>query len=85
MVFFDLLINRKISWHLKRRFLNIVWVLINFTVLIIVTDVLLGSGWELIWCLGAIIYSSFSWILATLFFDALIGNEYDQKKRIHTD
>lgn len=82
---FDFLLNGNISWPLKRRLLNILWVLINLVVLSVTTHILLESGWEIIWGLGVLVYSSISWILADMLFNSLIGDEFNQKNNRKTD
>jgi len=70
-------IINKMNWKFKRIFLNIFWGIINICFLVWMTSKIIGSGWEIPWFFIALIYSSFYWILATIFFDAIIGDEFN--------
>ena len=69
----------KYSWRFKRTLLNLLWGLINLIILVYVTTLLIGTGWEFVWFIVSLMYGSVYWIIATLIFDALIGDEFDHK------
>ena len=67
----------KTNWQYKRIGLNLIWGLINITVLVYITTQIMGTGWKFIWFGLALIYALLYWILATMIFDAIIGDEVD--------
>lgn len=68
-----------ISWKLKRIILNIVWGLLNIFVFISVTNLMVQMGLEVLWLALLIVYASIYWIISTLIFDTIIGDEIDNK------
>ena len=67
----------KSNWHFKRTLLNIIWMFLNITVLISITSLIIGTGWETIWLIVALMYGVVYWLLATMLFDTIIGDEVD--------
>lgn len=68
-----------ISWKLKRVMLNILWGLLNIFVLIAGTNLMVQIELELLWLAVLIVYVSIYWIISTLIFDTIIGDEIDNK------
>jgi len=50
---------------------------IKYLVLIAITSLILGTGWEIIWLIFTLMYGSIYWILAAMLFDAIIGDEFE--------
>ena len=67
----------KSNWHFKRTLLNIIWMFLNITVLISISSLIIGTGWETIWLIVALMYGVVYWLLATMLFDTIIGDEVD--------
>jgi len=67
-----------LNWYIKRTILNVFWGLLNISILIFITSIIIGTGWEIIWFIFTLLYGSIYWLLATILFDAIIGNEFDE-------
>tara|TARA_R110000868_G_C10941162_1_gene767110 strand:+ start:2955 stop:3251 length:297 start_codon:yes stop_codon:yes gene_type:complete len=65
------------SWKFKRMVLNIIWGLLNLSLLVYGTNLFIKLGYELPWVAGVLIYASCYWIVTTILFDAIIGDEID--------
>ncbi|MDU8884576.1 hypothetical protein RXV94_00290 [Yeosuana sp. MJ-SS3] len=66
------------NWRLKRILLNIIWGALNVTVLIVITSLIIGTGWEVFWLILILMYGLIYWISAAILFDAIIGDEFDK-------
>lgn len=66
-----------LNWYIKRTILNVIWGILNISVLIAITSLILGTGWEIIWLIFTLMYGSIYWILAAMLFDAIIGDEFE--------
>ena len=65
------------DWYFKRIFLSIVFGVINIAILVSITSLIIGTGWETLWLIAVLMYGSVYWLLANMLFDALIGDEFD--------
>ncbi len=64
-----------LNYRQKRILLSLVWTLFNIIILSSLTIKVLGTGWELVWLTGVILYTTSFWILTSMLLDALIGPE----------
>lgn len=71
------LLNFYVSWKLKRLILNIIWGLLNVFILIAGTNLMMQMHLEMVWLAAVIVYISIYWIISSLLFDTLIGDEID--------
>jgi hypothetical protein len=67
----------KLDWYFKRSLLSIIWGLLNISVLISITFLIIGTDWEVYWFIITLMYSATYWLLATMLIDAIIGDEID--------
>ena len=67
----------KLNWKFKRILLNILWGILNITVLVWISTLIVDTSWKYIWTITILMYCSAYWILATMLFDAILGNELD--------
>lgn len=60
----------------KRLLIGSIWTVINFIVLSSITVSMFGTGWEVFWFFGLVIYALSYWILTSVLLDKLVGEEY---------
>lgn len=71
------------NWKIKRAVLNSICFLINISVLIFATNIMMAFHLEWFWLFCIIIYASVYWILSSLLIDRLIGDEIDNNAHKH--
>ncbi|MGC1204397.1 MAG: hypothetical protein WA839_05885 [Flavobacteriaceae bacterium] len=70
--------NRKeVNWFTKRIILHLIWGSVNILGLIYFSTMIIGSGWEFIIVICGFIYCSAYWLITSILFDKLIGDEID--------
>lgn len=72
--------NKKVDWLFKRIILHIIWGILNIVGLVYISTLISGTGWELVFLIGGLIYCLSYWIITCIIFDKLIGDEIDNIK-----
>lgn len=70
-----------LNWSLKRMALNILWGIINLSLLGYGSILMINTSWEIIWFAIVLIYTLSYWIISSLLIDRLIGDEIDNLKQ----
>ncbi len=70
----------KNDWLVKRTLLHILWAFINITTLIFVYSLVSNTKWTPVFIVGCLLYCLFYWLLSSIMFDKLIGDEIDHLK-----
>ncbi len=69
--------SKKVDWIFKRIILHIIWGVLNVLGLIYISALITGTGWEVVFLIGGLVYFSAYWIITCIIFDKLIGDEID--------
>lgn len=69
--------NKKVDWLYKRITLHIIWGIINILGLIYLYTLIKETSLELLFLIGCLIYFSSYWLISSILFDMLIGDEVD--------
>ncbi len=69
--------NKKVSWLYKRITLHIIWGILNILGLIYIATLIKESGLEVLFLIGCFVYCSSYWLISSMLFDKLIGDEVD--------
>lgn len=69
--------NKKVDWLYKRITLHIIWGILNILGLIYIATLIKDSGLELLFLIGCLVYCSSYWLISSILFDKLIGDEVD--------
>ena len=70
--------NRQdVKWFPKRIILHLIWGSLNILGFIYISTIIIGSGWESVFVICGLIYYSAYWLITSILFDKLIGDEID--------
>lgn len=69
--------SKQVNWLTKRIILHLIWGLANILGLIYISTLIIDSGLEIIFIICGLIYCSSYWLISTILFDKLIGDEID--------
>jgi hypothetical protein len=65
------------TWKFKRLILNVLWGLLNISVLFYGTKLMFVLNLELLWLAFVLLYATCYWIILSILLDKLIGDEID--------
>tara|TARA_R110002049_G_scaffold219075_3_gene390811 strand:+ start:1838 stop:2134 length:297 start_codon:yes stop_codon:yes gene_type:complete len=69
--------NNKVNWVFKRIMLHIIWGVLNILAMFTVYNTITETLWELVFLIGCLIYCASYWLITSVLFDRLIGDEID--------
>ena len=69
--------NKKVGWLYKRIALHIIWGILNILGLIYISRLIKEFDLELVFLIGCLVYCSSYWLITSILFDKLIGDEVD--------
>ena len=67
----------KINWKYKRIMLHIIWGALNVLSLVYMLTLFIDSDWGVLFLIVGLIYCSLYWLITSILFDILIGDEID--------
>ncbi|WP_188654043.1 hypothetical protein [Yeosuana aromativorans] len=70
------------TYKFKRTMLHILWAALNFPVLYFCTNVMINMNLTFVWIGTVILYMPCYWLLSSILFDYIIGDDIDNNSII---